>query len=211
MEEPIDSEEHEKYPSVKEVTDEQRIGIVKEIFATVTGRYDFLNHFLSMRRDVFWRRFTVRKMHFFKTRRLLDVATGTADLAIDAARQHPSIRVTGVDFVNEMLQVGQAKIMKKGLSERIRLVQGDALCLPFPGQHLRRCLHGLRHQEYPRPDRRPPGDDAGGGPGRERPHTRNDLHPELVLESYVSHLPQSHTTHRGEEVFPQSPRLLLPG
>jgi demethylmenaquinone methyltransferase / 2-methoxy-6-polyprenyl-1,4-benzoquinol methylase len=132
MEKPIDSQDDGRYPSVREVTDEQRVGIVKEIFATVTGRYDFLNHFLSLRRDVFWRRFAVKKMHFFDTRRLLDVATGTADLAIDATRRYASIGVTGVDFVYEMLQVGQGKIKRKGLSQRIQLVQGDALYLPFP-------------------------------------------------------------------------------
>jgi demethylmenaquinone methyltransferase/2-methoxy-6-polyprenyl-1,4-benzoquinol methylase len=131
MEERMNSYGQQKYPSVKEATDEQRVGIVKEIFATVTGRYDFLNHFLSLRRDISWRRFAVKKMSFFKTYRFLDVATGTADLAIDAVRRHTGIDTTGLDFVGEMLQVGQAKIVKKGLSRRIRLVQGDALCMPF--------------------------------------------------------------------------------
>jgi demethylmenaquinone methyltransferase/2-methoxy-6-polyprenyl-1,4-benzoquinol methylase len=131
MEERMNSHGQQKYPPVKEVTDEQRVGIVKEIFATVTGRYDFLNHFLSLRRDIYWRRFAVKKMCFFKTYRLLDVATGTADLAIDAARRHTGIDITGLDFVGEMLQVGQAKIAKKGLSRIIRLARGDALCMPF--------------------------------------------------------------------------------
>lgn len=126
------SPEAVKYPSVRQATDEQRIGMVKEIFATVTGRYDFLNHLLSLRRDIAWRRFTVRKMRFFKSDRLLDVATGTGDLAIDAARRRSSISITGLDFVGEMLHTGQSKIVEKGLADRISLVQGDALCLPFP-------------------------------------------------------------------------------
>ena len=96
------------------------------------GRYDFLNHLLSLRRDVAWRRFAVRKMQFFDTFRLLDVATGTADLAIDAARRHPDIRVTGVDFVREMLARGRQKIASRGLADRIRLLQADAMALPFP-------------------------------------------------------------------------------
>ena len=120
-----------EYPSVRQMPDSERIGIVKEIFATVTPKYDFLNHFLSMRRDVAWRRFTVRKMSFARTSRLLDVATGTADLAIAAARKHHRIEVTGLDFVKEMLDVGQAKIMRADLGERIALMQGDALSLPF--------------------------------------------------------------------------------
>ena len=129
-------EKHMKkeYPSVRKITDQERIGMVKEIFSTVTARYDFLNHFLSMRRDVAWRRFTARRMPFFETLRLLDIATGTADLAIAAARRHGAITVTGLDFVKEMLDVGQAKIARRDLTERIGLVQGDALSLPFPAE-----------------------------------------------------------------------------
>jgi len=76
------------YPSISEVTKTEHIGMVKEIFGTITERYDFLNHLLSLRRDVAWRRFAVRRMHFFKTGRLLDVACGTADVAIAAVAHH---------------------------------------------------------------------------------------------------------------------------
>ncbi|OGP89473.1 MAG: hypothetical protein A2157_13150 [Deltaproteobacteria bacterium RBG_16_47_11] len=114
------------------MTDAERISAVKEIFSTVTGKYDFLNHLLSLRRDIAWRRFTVRKMRFFRTGRFLDVATGTADLAIEAAQQHRSIQVTGLDFVQAMMKVGLMKIANKGLSDRIWLMRGDALALPFP-------------------------------------------------------------------------------
>ncbi len=119
------------YMPVKEATDQERIGMVKEIFSTVTPRYDFLNHFLSLRRDVAWRRFTAKKMSFSRTHRYLDIATGTADLIIEAVRRHRDITATGVDFVKDMLDVGQAKVAKKGLAERIQLMQGDALMLPF--------------------------------------------------------------------------------
>jgi demethylmenaquinone methyltransferase/2-methoxy-6-polyprenyl-1,4-benzoquinol methylase len=120
-----------KYPSVREVTDEERILMVKEIFSTVTARYDFLNHFLSLRRDIAWRRFTVGKMCFSETHRFLDVATGTADLAVGAALKYPGVIVVGLDFMEEMLRAGQAKIARKGLSGRIQLLRGDALELPF--------------------------------------------------------------------------------
>jgi demethylmenaquinone methyltransferase / 2-methoxy-6-polyprenyl-1,4-benzoquinol methylase len=83
-----------EYPSVADVTDTERIEMVKEIFSTVTPKYDFLNHLLSLRRDRAWRRFAVKKMRFFQTWRFLDLATGTADLAIGAACHHPRIRVT---------------------------------------------------------------------------------------------------------------------
>ncbi len=122
----------DRYRPVKHMSDAERIRAVKEIFSTVTGRYDFLNHLLSLRRDIAWRRFAAQKMRFFETNRLLDVATGTTDLAIEAARQHPSVRVTGLDFVQAMMKRGVAKISEKGLSGRIRLVRGDALALPFP-------------------------------------------------------------------------------
>jgi demethylmenaquinone methyltransferase/2-methoxy-6-polyprenyl-1,4-benzoquinol methylase len=122
----------EQYPSIKEITDQERIHMVKEIFSTVTARYDFLNHFLSLRRDVAWRRFTARCMPVLGTNRLLDIATGTADLAVAVAQRHRNVTVTGVDFVKDMLDVGRAKIARKGLSDRIQMVQGDALSLPFP-------------------------------------------------------------------------------
>ena len=69
--------------------------VVKDIFTTAHERYDFLNHFLSLRRDVGWRRFTVEKMRHRAPGRFLDVATGTADLALEAARKYPALRVTG--------------------------------------------------------------------------------------------------------------------
>jgi len=122
----------EKYPSIEQINDADRIRMVKDIFATITGKYDFLNHFLSLRRDVAWRRFAVSQMQFFNTRRFLDVATGTSDLAIEGALCYPDIRVTGVDFVREMLDQGVKKVEKRGLSQRIDLIKGDALHLPFP-------------------------------------------------------------------------------
>jgi len=121
----------EKYPSIAQINDADRIRMVKEIFSTITGKYDFLNHFLSLRRDVFWRRFAVRQMQFFNTCRFLDVATGTSDLAIDTALRYPHIQVTGLDFVKEMLDHGVKKIAGKNLSARINLMQGNALDLPF--------------------------------------------------------------------------------
>lgn len=121
-----------KYPPVDQLSAAERIGMVKDIFATITGKYDFLNHLLSLRRDIAWRRFAVRKMRFFRTGRFLDVAAGTCDLAVETARTFPRVRVTGIDFVNEMLSAGRQKIRSLGLSSRIPLLQGDALALPFP-------------------------------------------------------------------------------
>ncbi len=127
----VERSQKERYPSVREVTDAERIGMVKEIFSTVTDSYDFLNHFLSLRLDIGWRRFAARRMRFFETYRLPDVASGTADLAINAARRHPPIQVAGLDFVQEMIKVGRIKIEKEDLSYRAHLLRGNALDLPF--------------------------------------------------------------------------------
>ena len=121
-----------QYPPVADMTQDAHIRTVRDIFSSITREYDFLNHFLSMRRDIAWRRFTVRKMVFPETCRFLDVATGTADLAIDAARHFPDILVTGVDIATEMLEAGLVKIGRLHLSDRITLIEGDALSLPFP-------------------------------------------------------------------------------
>jgi demethylmenaquinone methyltransferase/2-methoxy-6-polyprenyl-1,4-benzoquinol methylase len=120
-----------KYPSVKKVSDEERIGMVKEIFSTITSRYDFLNHFLSLRRDIAWRRFAIKKMIFFKTKRFLDIACGTGDLSINSCLQHRDISVDGVDFVYPMVQAAKDKAKKKNLSGRTNFMQGNALSLPF--------------------------------------------------------------------------------
>ena len=126
---------NEKYPLVKEMSPSQQTGMVREVFSTIHQRYDFLNHLFSLRRDIAWRRFTAKKMVFFKTHRYLDVATGTADLAIEAARLNEDIKVTGLDFVRIMMTTGLRKIDLHCLKERVQLIQGDALDLPFPENH----------------------------------------------------------------------------
>ena len=125
----------DKYPPVKDITDQERIRMVKEIFSTITGKYDFLNRFLSLRRDVAWRNFAAGKMRFFQTSRYLDVACGTGDLSIAAAERHPDISVTGLDFVDEMVEAAKNKVRKKKLAGRIQVMQGDALHLPFEDNH----------------------------------------------------------------------------
>jgi len=121
-----------KYPLSDQIRDADRIDMVKDIFSTITGKYDFLNHVLSLRQDIAWRRFAVKQMRFFKTCRFLDVAAGTCDLAIEAATHYQDIHVTGLDFSKEMLDEGRKKISERGLSERIHLIRGDALYIPFP-------------------------------------------------------------------------------
>ncbi len=120
-----------EYPSVQEMSDDQRIGIVKAIFASVTDKYDFLNRFLSGRRDVVWRKRTVSEMNFFNTNRFLDVATGTGDLALDCANTFPNVSVVGVDFVQEMVNNGLKKVDDQNLKRRVELKWGDATNIEF--------------------------------------------------------------------------------
>ena len=120
-----------KYPSVKKVTDEERIGIVRDIFSTITGSYDFLNHFLSLGRDIAWRKFAAKKMVFPRSGKFLDIACGTGDLSIIACAAHQDMSVTGADFVHPMVRLANAKVRKKRLSGRIKFIQANALNLPF--------------------------------------------------------------------------------
>ena len=119
------------YPPVNQMTQKQKIRIVKHIFSSVTNRYDFLNRFLSLRQDIRWRNKTVKEMRFFKSYKFLDMATGTGDLAIDAVKMHPKINATGLDFVNEMVDYGNKKIIKSNLEDRVKLKWGDAINIDY--------------------------------------------------------------------------------
>ena len=119
------------YPPVNLMNQKQKVGIVKEIFSSITNRYDFLNRFLSLRQDIAWRNKTVKEMRFFKSYKFLDMATGTGDLAIDAVKMHPEIRATGLDFVQEMVDYGNNKIIKNNLEDRVELKWGDAINIQY--------------------------------------------------------------------------------
>ena len=118
---------NKNYPPVNKMTQTQKIRIVKDIFSSITDKYDFLNRFLSLRQDIAWRNKTVKEMRFFKSYKLLDMATGTGDLAIDAVKMYPNIKATGLDFVHEMVSYGNKKIIKQNLEDRVKLKWGDAL------------------------------------------------------------------------------------
>ena len=127
----MQNDDDKRYPSVTGMSQEQHAGVVREIFETISDRYDFLNRLFSLRRDVAWRRAAAGSMKFFKTRRFLDVATGTADLAVEASVRHPGISTVGLDFSSAMMHAGNRKIAAHGLERRIRLIRADALKIPF--------------------------------------------------------------------------------
>ena len=113
-------------------TEEERIEVVKRIFNTVTDHYDLLNHLMSARRDVWWRRVTMRKIPQ-NAELVLDVATGTGDLAIEIAGNR-NAHVIGADFVPKMMAVASEKTSKQKLSHLISYVAADANTLPFPSK-----------------------------------------------------------------------------
>lgn len=108
---------------------------VARMFDGIAHRYDFLNHFFSLGIDVLWRKSCVRILRKESPRRMLDVATGTADFAIEAVRMGLDVHVSGVDISAGMLEVGRKKIADRGWSDRIELIQGDSVALPFDDGH----------------------------------------------------------------------------
>jgi demethylmenaquinone methyltransferase/2-methoxy-6-polyprenyl-1,4-benzoquinol methylase len=97
-----------------------------EMFDAIAPRYDLLNRVLSLGIDQRWRRELVRQLELSADARVLDHATGTADLALLIARSGPGIQVLGLDPSTEMLRVGQLKVDAAGLAERVELRRGDA-------------------------------------------------------------------------------------
>jgi demethylmenaquinone methyltransferase/2-methoxy-6-polyprenyl-1,4-benzoquinol methylase len=104
---------------------------VKTMFNNIAPRYDFLNHVLSLGIDILWRKKAVRLIKKFKPQNVLDIATGTADFAIENLNSGAK-KVVGLDISEGMLNVGKAKIKQKKVDDRIELVLGDSENLPFP-------------------------------------------------------------------------------
>ncbi len=103
---------------------------VADMFNKIAFKYDFLNHFLSLNIDKIWRNKVVRIITDKKPERILDVATGTADMAIALLKANP-FRIDGIDISAGMLEVGKNKIEQKKLTNKIFLQTGDAEAIPF--------------------------------------------------------------------------------
>lgn len=103
---------------------------VSAMFNDIAGSYDRLNHLLSLNVDKRWRKKAINALRDHQPSHLLDVATGTGDLAISALQLNPE-KITGVDISEEMIAVGKQKIDKLNLNDRIELLYGDSLDLPF--------------------------------------------------------------------------------
>jgi demethylmenaquinone methyltransferase / 2-methoxy-6-polyprenyl-1,4-benzoquinol methylase len=102
-----------------------------QMFDAIAPRYDLVNRLISLGIDQSWRRRTVRSLALEPGGRALDVATGTADLALMIAGSTPDVRVVGLDPSERMLEIGRTKVAARGFAERVELVSGDAQALPF--------------------------------------------------------------------------------
>ncbi len=108
---------------------------VEQMFDNIARRYDFLNRFLSVGIDVYWRKKAISRLKEKAPRFVLDVATGTADVAMEIHRQLKPEKIIGLDLSEQMLAIGRDKINKKKLSDTIELVKGDSENLPYPDNH----------------------------------------------------------------------------
>ncbi len=109
----------------------KELGFIKDMFDRIAPKYDFLNRLLSLGRDIVWRTEMVRAARLKKNCRILDVACGTCDVALEAGSQlQGQTRIFGLDFSFGMLALGKGKLIKQN-NKTITLINGDALCLPF--------------------------------------------------------------------------------
>lgn len=103
---------------------------VAKMFDTISGEYDGLNRVISFGIDVKWRKKVVKTVKETNPKTILDIATGTGDLAIALASTNAE-KIVGLDISNGMLEIGKEKIKKRGLSDRIEMVLGDSEIMPF--------------------------------------------------------------------------------
>lgn len=122
--------------------DKKQVG---HLFDSIASTYDRFNHLLSLNIDKRWRRKAVRRLR--PANQVLDVAVGTADLAIEIARRQKDSMVTGIDISTGMMEVGKSKVAKLGLADRISFVEASAFDMPFPDASFSAvtCAYGVRN------------------------------------------------------------------
>ena len=104
---------------------------VAEMFNRIADRYDFMNRFLSARTDIGWRKKALRLLKKDSPKTILDVATGTGDMAIMAYKMLKPEKIVGIDISTQMLEVGRKKIEKEGFGDKIELQSGDSETINF--------------------------------------------------------------------------------
>ncbi len=105
---------------------------VADMFNQIAFRYDFLNRFLSGGIDIYWRKKAISELRTLKPKKVLDVATGTADVALMTMKYLTPEKIIGIDISTGMLELGRKKIAKAMLNDRIELLEGDSETINFP-------------------------------------------------------------------------------
>jgi demethylmenaquinone methyltransferase/2-methoxy-6-polyprenyl-1,4-benzoquinol methylase len=103
---------------------------VAEMFNNISAKYDFLNHFLSLGIDKLWRKKAVKMLRSVNPKRILDIATGTGDFALESLVLKPT-QIVGLDISSGMLDHGRVKMKKKGVDHIITMQQGDSEDIPY--------------------------------------------------------------------------------
>ncbi len=123
---------------------------VRDMFDSIAPAYDFMNRAMTFGIDKLWRAKAVKMISGFSPEKILDIATGTADLAILLANKLKPKQVTGVDLSEQMLEIGRKKVIQANLSNIITLQQADCLNLPFEADTFD-CItvaYGVRNFEH---------------------------------------------------------------
>jgi len=118
---------------------------IGNLFDGIAGTYDSLNHILSLNIDKWWRRKAI--MTLTPCQNVLDVAIGTADLTLEILRQGKAQHITGLDLSQEMMRIGEAKVQKKGLADRVHFDLGSAQDMPYHEAQYDAvtCAYGVRN------------------------------------------------------------------
>ncbi len=120
---------------------------VAEMFNNISKKYDFLNHFLSLGIDKIWRRKAVNMLREIKPERILDLASGTGDFAIQSLKLNPK-EIVGMDISEGMLEVGRQKMKKNGFDNIITMRLGDSEDLPFEDNYFDALTVGFGVRNY---------------------------------------------------------------
>lgn len=122
---------------------------VTSMFDKIAPYYDYLNRFLSLGIDTTWRKKAIKLLKPYDNNQMLDIATGTGDLALEAVRQLDVDHVVGLDISEGMLEIGRKKISKKKLSDKISMVNGDSENLHFEDEKFNTVMaaFGVRNFE----------------------------------------------------------------
>ncbi|MBJ6363525.1 demethylmenaquinone methyltransferase [Paenibacillus sp. GCM10012307] len=104
---------------------------VHSVFESIAPKYDMMNDLISFRRHKAWRKFTMQKMEMPQGATAIDICCGTCDWTISMAEASGSGEIVGLDFSANMLDIGQHKVDNRSMNQQIKLVQGNAMALPF--------------------------------------------------------------------------------